>query len=110
MILLTHIILAVLILGLTFYFKTNQPENINSLYGYRTKSSMKSIDSWRAGNEFSNRLQVKFALLFIVFEVFSYFLVGGINSIILSCVFLTVTSIAVIPITESYLKKKFPMQ
>ncbi|MCF0057212.1 hypothetical protein LXL81_15705 [Dyadobacter sp. CY356] len=68
---------------------------------------MKNIDTWIEANNFSSDLQVKLALLFIIFQAISYFLIGGLNSVLFSCVFLTATSIAVIPITEYHLKKKF---
>ena len=107
MILSAHIFLSIIILGLSAYFKIKRPENINGLFGYRSSFSMKNRETWKEGNKFSSDLQVKFALLFIAFEAISYFIIGGLNSFYLSCGFLTIISIAVIPLTEHHLRKNF---
>lgn len=110
MILFAHVILAIMILTLTGYFRTYQPDKVNRIFGYRTSFSMKNQETWKEANQFSSRLQFKFALFFTVFTLFSYFLIGGITSFYLSCAFLTVISIAVIPLTEYHLRKKFDHQ
>ena len=107
MVLLAHTFLSVIVLGLSVYFKVKQPERVNKLFGYRTGSSMKNMDTWKEANKFSSDLQVKFALLFTILGVISYFLIGGLSSFYISCGFLTLTSIAVIPLTEYHLRKIF---
>ena len=107
MILSAHIFLSIIVLGLSLYFKIKQPENINGFFGYRSSFSMKNRNTWKEGNKFSSDLQVKFALIFIAFEALSYLLIGGLNSFYLSCGFLTMISIAVIPLTEYHLRKNF---
>ncbi|WP_115830778.1 SdpI family protein [Dyadobacter luteus] len=106
-ILLGHIALAVTFLGITLFFRAKQPQNINSFYGYRTHVSMKNAEIWKEANAFSSDLFVKFSFIFIIFETISYLLIGGINSFYISATFLTIISIAVIPLTEIHIRKKF---
>lgn len=42
------------------------PEEINSIFGYRTKRSMKSIDAWKFANDYCGRLWQKIGLILIV--------------------------------------------
>ena len=107
MILTGHIILAVTYLGIALIFRVKQPQNINYLYGYRTSFSMKNAETWREANIYSSNLMFKSAIVFIIFEIFSYFLIGGKDSITASAICLTILSVAVIPFTEIHLRKKF---
>ena len=107
MILTVHLILAVMYLGITLIFRVKQPQSINYFYGYRTNFAMKNPGTWREANIFSSNLMFKSAIAFLVFEIFSYTLIGGKDSITVSTIFLTVISVAVIPFTEIHLRKKF---
>lgn len=68
---------------------------------------MKNPEIWREANRYSSKLMYKFALAFMHFEVLTYFLIHGKNSILISGIFLAIISIAVIPFTEIHLRKKF---
>lgn len=39
-------------------FKIVPPKKINSIYGYRTSSSMRNLDTWTVANKFSARLMI----------------------------------------------------
>lgn len=110
MILTAHIFLAIIISALSIYFKSRPPKGMNPLYGYRTRTSMRNPDTWEEANRFSAGLQVKFALAFVGFDMLSYCLIGGLNSFYLSCSFLTLGSIAIIPITEYHLRNTFDQE
>ena len=45
------------------------PKKINSLYGYRTKSSMKDQDRWRFAQKFSAKEMVKLGVFLILASV-----------------------------------------
>lgn len=107
MILVGHLLLALPILAMAVYFKKKQPAKINAFVGYRTRASMKNEAAWKEANRFSAELQFKLAIVFVFFEVLSYFVIGGIESFYVCSAFLTVASISVIPITEYQLKRQF---
>ncbi|WP_422387790.1 SdpI family protein [Galbibacter pacificus] len=62
-------------------------ENINYLYGYRTKKSMANIESWRLANSYWPRVLLKFSVLSIVVG-FALFIVFGFVVSILGTFFL----------------------
>lgn len=89
------------------------PEEINSVFGYRTKRSMKSIDAWKFANDYCGRLWQKIGLISIVPTVAAQLLLlnKGKNAIsIASLVIISVQAvillITIIP-TENALKKNF---
>lgn len=89
------------------------PEEINSVFGYRTKRSMKSIDAWKFANDYCGRLWQKIGLILIVPTVVAQLLLlnKGKNAIsIASLVIISVQTvillITIIP-TENALKKNF---
>jgi len=56
-----------LIVGIVMYFFP--PKEINNLYGYRTKKSMKSMQSWKLGNRYVASLFILFAIVFTVVNI-----------------------------------------
>ncbi len=51
----------VLLLIIGILFRIYPPTSINSLYGYRTKSSMRNEASWNLANAYSSKLWVLFS-------------------------------------------------
>jgi uncharacterized membrane protein len=84
------------------------PNNINFLYGYRTKNSMKSKERWDFAQQYSAKLMIKGGIYFLVLGVIGPFLnlsdtlnvAIGIGSLLLFCIFLIIN-------TEKKLKQKF---
>jgi uncharacterized membrane protein len=85
------------------------PKNINSLYGYRTKSSMKNQENWDFSQKYSAKLLVGLGLFFVAL----FLITNHINNflplnefvdlgIILASVF------ALLFLTEKAIKNKFP--
>ncbi len=84
------------------------PKDINYLYGYRTRTSMKSKERWDFAQQYAARLMINGGLVFLVLggigpflnlsEVFNVTI--GIGGLLLFCVFL-------IFLTERKLKQKF---
>lgn len=92
--------------GLTHSFP---PKEINYLYGYRTKRSMKSQESWDFAQRYSNIQMVKAALFMIVISFAGYLfsaenvalhLIGGTAITIIGVAYMLIT-------TERELKKRF---
>lgn len=89
------------------------PEEINSVFGYRTKRSMKSIDAWKFANDYCGRLWQKIGLILIVSTVAAQLLLLNkgkdsisIASLVIISVQAVILLITIIP-TENALKKNF---
>ncbi len=68
----TYII--VFIVALLFYlFK---PKKINSLYGYRTKKSMKDKESWDFSQKYSSKIFLSFSILLLILQLLMYLIFG----------------------------------
>lgn len=84
------------------------PKNINSLYGYRTSSSMKSQERWEFSQRFSSLRMIEGGLFLMVFSflklAFSFSvaieMTISITALILVVIYLLLT-------TELAIKKKF---
>lgn len=84
------------------------PRKINSLYGYRTGSSMRNIDTWNAANRYSSKVMMIVGLVLALIGFISSLFptIGpsrfgwGIGLLLLAVVVLFVT-------TENHLKKHF---
>ena len=109
MVLLTP--LTMMFFGCLFYYKP--PKNINSIYGYRTKRSMKNSQTWEFAHHYCGKAWI---LVGIVTSQFSFPCMrmvmdadvdtigmwGGIL-VMIQCVVLILT----IPLTERALRKNF---
>lgn len=85
------------------------PKEINSLYGYRTTRSMKSIEAWVAANRFASKVMIVGGIDLFLIGLILYWAnvknenIWGIVTVI------SVISISVIIylLTENYLKENF---
>ncbi|MDL5045533.1 SdpI family protein [Oscillatoria amoena NRMC-F 0135] len=101
-----HLLLGPLIVIIAFLFKRFPPRRINHLYGYRTPRSMRNQEAWDCANTYSSNAIFIVALLTCVVQVISYALLDYKNSMLVSCGFLVLGLVAVIPLTESHLKNR----
>ena len=103
-------------IGFGSYFKKNPPQDINVVWGYRTKRSMKNQDTWRYAHEHFGRVWLWFGLILLFLSLISMIVlfcilskdtktVGTYGGIICG-VQLMVLVVSVFP-TEVALKKKF---
>ena len=100
-----------MVFGCVFYYKP--PQNINSIYGYRTKRSMKNNQTWAFAHEYCGWLWMRFGSVIVPASLtYMYVLRGkdidtigiwGGILVMLQCVILVLT----IPITERALRKNF---
>ena len=100
-----------MVFGCVFYYKP--PKNINSIYGYRTKRSMKNSQTWAFAHEYCGWLWMRFGSVIAPGSLtYMYVLRGkdidtigiwGGILVMVQCVILVLT----IPITERALRKNF---
>lgn len=89
------------------------PKGINGVYGYRTKRSMKNMDTWRFAHEFCGRLWWTIGWIMLVISVVVQlpFLKSGEDAVgilgfVLCMVQCVVLVLSIIP-TEQALKRTF---
>ena len=107
---------AAIICGIIYYIAAriqlkHKPKWPNVLYGYRTPRSLKTKESFDAGNEYSSRLMLKISiclfllgLIIAIFHHENYWLL----LLIISLLAVTGATIFMIFSTEKYLKENFP--
>lgn len=85
------------------------PKEINSLYGYRTKKSMKSQEAWNFAQIYSSKLIIKAGLFLSLVGLLGYvfFEVSFLLEVILASIAFTLGVCALFYYTESELDK-FP--
>ena len=78
--------------------KKNPPEMINSLYGYRTKRSMKNQLLWDEANKYSAEIMMRYGLV--------YALIGSILSVLFEGMYISfvIFGLLLIPITLLIIK------
>lgn len=89
------------------------PKNINSLIGYRTTRSMKSMDTWKFAHEYCGKLWWKLGWLIMILTALMYIPLYqsndnmiGIAGVVLITIQCTVLIISIYP-TEKALKEHF---
>ena len=84
------------------------PKKINSIYGYRTRSSMKSKERWDFAQIYSTDLLYKYGASLTFIGILGYFTSFPIvTSTILSLVIMTASLLLLFIKTEKAIKEKF---
>ena len=89
------------------------PKNINGIYGYRTKRSMKNMDTWNFAHEYCGKLWWRLGWIMLIFSVIIQLpflksnedVIGGLG-LVLCLVQCAVLILSIIP-TENALKRTF---
>lgn len=94
-------------------FRASPPEKINDWYGYRTKRSKRSPEAWDFAHRFAGKVWQRWGLWTLALSVGVMLLLlkgsdtavalGGLGLMLLQLI----PMVAVIPITEKELKKRF---
>ena len=103
--------LTMMLFGYLFYFKP--PKNINRIYGYRTKRSMKNSRTWEFAHEYCGWLWMRFGVVLFALSLACMNMLreknvdtigiwGGVL-VMIQCILLVLT----IPLTEKALRKNF---
>ena len=89
------------------------PQKINSVYGYRTRRSMKNMDTWKFAHNYCGRLWYKIGCIMLLLTVvvqISFFRSGeeviGTVGLVLCTIQIVVLIASIFP-TEAALKKTF---
>ncbi|MBV7441271.1 SdpI family protein [Weeksellaceae bacterium TAE3-ERU29] len=84
------------------------PKNINSLYGYRTKRSMKDIYHWSFAQKYSGRLMMWSGGVYAMLIMFLFWLkLEDLITIIIALALLILVPIILFILVEKKLKGKF---
>jgi len=105
---LMGVILGFLFIITGFILLKFPPKNKNFMYGYRTKSSMKSKERWEFAQSYSAKLSIKGGIYFLVLGALGAIvnlsetlnIIVGLGTLLLFCVYLIYK-------TEKGLKQKF---
>lgn len=85
------------------------PNNINSLYGYRTSSSMKTEERWNFAQRFSSLRMIEGGLFLILFSFLKLAFAFSVGvEMTISIIALITVVIYLLLTTELALKKNFP--
>lgn len=110
------------LIGLIFFIAGSvmrwfPPKNINTSYGYRTNSSMKSQETWDEANRFSARYTQRCGIALVIVGIISVMILnsGSVPTKVLAWLkpLLTILptillAALTIIVTERHLKKTFP--
>nr|WP_262896437.1 SdpI family protein [Adhaeribacter terrigena] len=87
------------------------PKKINWYYGYRTSTSMRNHEVWKAGNRYASQLLWQLGLVMFLFGVFTFPLPPSAFTGILAGILLMLLLVGgMYFLTERYLKKHFDEQ
>ncbi|MFK8101115.1 MAG: SdpI family protein [Saprospiraceae bacterium] len=104
---LPHLFIGPMMLLLSWIFSQYPPKEINQLYGYRTKRSMKNPATWKLANEYSMNLMTKWSAYLCLIQIGLYLILPARTAILTACVILVIGLIAILPLTEKQLKTHF---
>lgn len=71
------LVIPMTMVGFGNLFLKRTPKDINSVYGYRTRRSMKNQDTWRFAHQYCGKLWYYSGLLFLPISAAALFLVIG---------------------------------
>ena len=110
---LVALLMPLTMIGFGLVFMKNPPKRINDFYGYRTKRSMRSQDTWDFAHHFFGKLWLVCGLVSIPFSLVPmWFVVDkskeviGMTGLIVVCLQAILLLIPII-VTEKALKKNF---
>lgn len=95
------------------FFKKNAPKNINYLFGYRTKMSMKNKDTWEFAHLYIGNLWLKIGWILLFLSIAGMlFVIGKLENTVgtaggIICNVQLIFLVATIFPTEAALKKTF---
>ena len=107
------LLVPIIIISIGSYVRKCPPMQINAIYGYRTKLSMRNQDTWEFANIRFGRLAFKWGWIMLIVTIIVMLLVLYRSQEVISCVSLTVIAlqvvppIAIIPVVEQALKDNF---
>jgi len=102
------LIAPLLILILAIVYRIFPPKKINWFYGYRTKLSMKNLDTWHEANRFASNLLLICSVAYLCFVMLCVlFIHDRERQMLISTIVLFFYLFGIVFITEWRLKKLF---
>jgi len=102
------IFFGIILISIGILFKVKPPESINSIYGFRTPSSMKDQAHWDYAHQYSAKLSIYLGLACMAASSLGRFLqLSEITETFVGVGWLILISIILIYRTEKALKKRF---
>ena len=99
-------LIGIIFIALGILFKFLPPQKINSIYGYRTKLSMKNQDTWNEAQRYSAYSFLIFGLIYLIAGLVFHLFLQNIDMIYQILVFLTGIFIMII-FDEGHLRKMY---
>ena len=84
------------------------PKEINMLYGYRSKRSMRNQETWNFAQSLGGKSMIGAGVLMIILGVtFSLFTIGHTSSVVIGISLLILIAMFMFLVTEKIIKQKF---
>lgn len=102
-----------LMIGFGKYFVKGGPKEINGIFGYRTKRSMKNRETWTFAHQYSGKIWLRSGLTLLPISLVTmlFFFGKNVDAIgyagLIIVVLQSIVMILVIPATEAALKRSF---
>ena len=94
------------VMGLIFKFFP--PKNINSLYGYRTTSSMRNQETWQLANQFAARLMIQMGGLLAMVGALTFLLPPSpVTGLVAGTALVILSVVMQVYFTEKHINKHF---
>lgn len=111
--LIMELLMPFTMIGFGRYFSNGAPKEINSVFGYRTKKSMKNRETWEFAHKYFGKLWYIFGLVLLPISIIIMLFVIGQSEDTIGiigagiCAAQLFPSIGAIFVTENALKKTF---
>ena len=111
--LLMNLLIPLMMIGIGRLFMKRPPKRINGIYGYRTKRSMKTQETWDFAHRYLGNLWLKIGLVLIPLSALPLIFVYGKDIDLIGTVGAAVTLVEIVPMivpifpTERAIKENF---
>lgn len=111
--LITDLVVPLTMISFGKLFMENPPKNINPVYGYRTRLSMKNQDTWDFAHRYNGKVWYTAGLAMLPVTILAMLLLLWSNDTVivtvgfLVCAVQLVVLLATIPVIEKALRKHF---
>jgi uncharacterized membrane protein len=76
---ITNLIIPLVMIAIGKLFELKPPKKINHFYGYKTKRSMKNMETWNFAHKYIGKLMFKLGIVLIIFSTIVMFLVFNLS-------------------------------
>lgn len=92
-ILICNLLIPLLMIIIGFLMYKHTPKSINWVYGYRTKRSMKNMDTWKFAHDYCGRLWFKIGFILLALSIIAMLPTIGASNEQLGNITIAVTSV-----------------